>query len=41
MLVHPCERFGVLPEPGGLLDQDSAFIRALSIVDMSRGGDPR
>jgi hypothetical protein len=35
MIVGLCERFGCLPEPGGLLDQPADFLRMIRLHDLA------
>jgi hypothetical protein len=35
MVVGLCQRFGVLPMAGGLLDQDATFIQQIHLYDMA------
>lgn len=37
LVVGLCERFHCLPDEGGLLDQDTEFLRMLKIVEL--GGE--
>ena len=31
------DRFGVLPEPGGKLDQDPRFLQSVDVIELARG----